>query len=152
MDFLPTMARLAGADVPTDRIIDGKDIWPLISGQPGAKSPHEAFFYYWGERLEAVRSGKWKLHLGHEYNHPDPPGSRGKPGKMSKRQIGVELFDLDNDLSETTNVAEKYPTVVQRLQALAEKCREDLGDSAVKRVGKNVRPASAVGLRSASNQ
>jgi len=144
MDFLPTVARLAGADVPTDRIIDGKDIWPLLFGQPGAKSPHEAFFYYWGERLEAVRNGKWKLHLGHEYHHPEPPGSGGKPGKMSKRKIGLELFDLENDPSETNNVAEKYPTVVQRLQGLAEKCREDLGDSAQKRVGKNVRPASAV--------
>jgi len=144
MDFLPTVTRLAGAELPTDRIIDGKDIWPLLSGQPGAKSPHEAFFYYWGEHLEAVRSGKWKLHLSHEYNHPDPPGAGGKPGKMGKRQIGLDLFDLDNDLSETNNVAEKYPTIVQRLQALAEKCRDDLGDSAQKRVGKNVRAPSAV--------
>ncbi|HMC28907.1 MAG TPA: sulfatase-like hydrolase/transferase, partial [Verrucomicrobiae bacterium] len=146
MDLFPTFARLAGAEVPHDRIIDGKDIWPLLSGEPGAKSPHEAFFYYWGEQLEAVRSGKWKLHLGHEYNTPDPPGSGGKPGKMVKRHIGLELFDLENDISETNNVAEKYPTVVQRLQGFAEKCRDDLGDSARKRVGKNVRPPSKVAI------
>ena len=50
------------------------------------------------------------------------------------------MFDLDNDVGETTNVAEQHPDVVKRLEELAERCREDLGDSATKREGKNVRP------------
>ena len=54
---------LAGTQLPTDRIIDGRDIWPLMSGQPGSKSPHEAFYFYRGEQLQAVRAGKWKLYL-----------------------------------------------------------------------------------------
>ena len=46
MDFYPTLANLAGAALPDDRIIDGKDIGPLLSGQDDASSGHEAFFYY----------------------------------------------------------------------------------------------------------
>ncbi len=141
MDVLPTLAKLAGAEVPADRVIDGKDIWPLISGQPGAKTPHEAYFYYWERHLQAVRSGKWKLHLPHSYVKPDPPGADARPGKYSERQIGLELFDLDNDIAERKNIADLHPDVVARLQALAEQSREDLGDSQLKREGKNVRPA-----------
>ena len=139
MDLLPTFARLSGVEMPRDRIIDGRDIWPLMSGQPGAKSPHEAYFYYWGKHLQAVRSGKWKLHLAHNYDHPSPPGEDGRPGKYAKGEIAVALFDLETDIRETKDLAEQHPEVVTRLQALAEKCREDLGDSATGREGRNVR-------------
>src|SRR3989475_4492633 len=140
IDLLPTFARLAGAEVPRDRIIDGRDIWPLMTGQPGAKTPHEAYFYYWGKHLQAVRSGKWKLHLAHNYDQPDPPGHDGKPGKYANRAIGVALFDLETDIGETNDLAGQHPEVVTRLQALAEKCRVDLGDSATGQEGNNVRP------------
>jgi arylsulfatase A-like enzyme len=63
MDLLPTFARLAGATLPKDRIIDGRDVWPLLSGRPDARSPHAAFYYYYMDQLQAVRSGRWKLHL-----------------------------------------------------------------------------------------
>jgi arylsulfatase A-like enzyme len=152
MDLLPTFARLAGAAPPTDRVIDGRDIWPLLSGQPGAQSPHEAYFYYWGKHLQAVRSGKWKLHLAHEYDHPDPPGHDGKPGQYVKRKIGVELFDIETDIGETNDVADRHPEVVARLQALAEQCREDLGDSATGREGKNVRPPGRLVDKSSSRR
>ncbi|HXT40067.1 MAG TPA: sulfatase [Candidatus Angelobacter sp.] len=140
MDLLPTFAKLAGGEAPGDRIIDGRDIWPLMSGQPGAKTPHEAYFYYWNKHLQAVRSGKWKLHLAHDYDHPDPQGHDGKPGKYAKHEIGVALFDLDADIGETNNLADQHPDIVVRLKLLAEKCREDLGDSATGQQGKNVRP------------
>src|SRR5262249_47801509 len=140
MDLLPTFARLAGAELPRDRIIDGLDIWPLMSGVPGAKTPHEAYFYYWGKHLQAVRSGRWKLHLAHDYDQPDPPGRDGEPGKYAKRKTGVALFDFETDIGETNNVVGLHPEVVARLQVLAEKCREDLGDSATGREGRNVRP------------
>ena len=58
MDLLPTFAKLAGAEIPTDRVIDGKDIWPVLTGQAG--TPHEAFFYHKGNALQAVRSGHWE--------------------------------------------------------------------------------------------
>jgi len=140
IDILPTVARLLGAELPKDRIIDGRDIWPLMSGTRGAKTPHEAYYFYWGRQLQAIRSGTWKLHFPHAYpSLKDKPGLGGRPGPYVQKKIALELFDLRNDISETTNVAEEHPEVVARLQALAEKAREDLGDALTKRPGKNVR-------------
>ena len=141
IDVLPTIASLAGVELPKDRIIDGKDIWPLMSGEPGAKSPHEAYYFYYGRDLQAVRSGRWKLHFPHGYRSLDgrPGGTGGKPVRYTQKRIGLALFDLVDDIGETTNLADQHPEVVQRLKALAEKARDDLGDSAMKRKGKNVR-------------
>jgi arylsulfatase A len=141
IDVLPTLAALSGAEVPSDRMIDGKDIWPLMSGQPGATSPHEAYYFYWGRELQAVRSGKWKLHFPHAYRSLDGPGgSGGKPAPYVQRETGLALYNLEKDIGETTNVAEEFPEVVERLSALAAKAREDLGDSATHQEGMHVRP------------
>lgn len=145
IDLLPTFAGLAGARAPTDRTIDGKDIWPLLASAPGAKSPHEALFFYWGRHLHAVRSGNWKLHFAHNYPQPESPGADGKPAKMQVLKIDTHLFDLREDPWETTPVTDK--TVTKRLEALASKCRDDLGDR--NKLGKNVRPAGR--LPSATN-
>jgi arylsulfatase A-like enzyme len=135
IDLFPTFARLAEAEVPSDRVIDGKDIWAVMSSTPGAKAPHEALFFYWGRHLQAVRSGIWKLHFAHDYPQPETPGADGKPAKMQTLKIDESLFDLREDPSETTPVTDK--TVTKRLKDLAEKCREDLGDR--NKIGKNVR-------------
>lgn len=145
IDILPTVAGLLGVELPKDRIIDGKDIWPLMSGQPGAKSPHEAYYFYWGRELQAVRSGKWKLHFPHQYRTLVEPGRGGQPGQYRQANIDLALFDLENDIGETTNLADKYPEVVERLKALAEQAREDLGDSATGRQGRNVREPGQLG-------
>ena len=143
IDILPTIAEIIGVELPNDRIIDGRSILPLMEGKPGAKSPREAQYFYWGTGLQAVRSGKWKLHFPHGYRTlaGKPGGTGGKPVRYSQGKIGLELFDLENDIGETKNVADEHPEVVERLKALAEKARADLGDSATKRKGKNVRPA-----------
>lgn len=143
IDLFPTIARLIGAKLP-ERSIDGLDIWPLLSAQAGAKSPHEALYFYWLKRLDAVRSGKWKLHLPHNYPHPDPPGGDAKPGKLTTQKIGLALFDLAADIGETANVAEENPDVVDRLLKFIEAARNDLGDSATNRKGTGVREAGAV--------
>jgi arylsulfatase A-like enzyme len=134
MDLVPTFAALCGARSPKDRIIDGKDIRPLMSGKPGAKSPHEAFYYYQIDQLQAVRAGKWKLHL------PLRPKKRnwGKPIP----EAALALYDLENDIGEKNDVAEQHPNVVKRLLALAEEARRDLGDA--DRDGANLRPAGWV--------
>jgi len=138
MDILPTVARLAGAELP-ERPIDGKDIWPLMAGQMGAESPHEAVFYYAGWRLQAVRSGRWKLHVPHDYGTCDRRATNGIPVPIVKKEIGLALFDMVNDMGEHHDVAEKYPEVVERLLGYIERMRDDLGDSTTGRDGSNRR-------------
>jgi arylsulfatase A-like enzyme len=139
IDFLPTLARLIGATLPEGRTIDGKDIGPLLRKPTATSSPHEAFFIYWSRDLQAVRSGRWKLHLPHKYRHVIRAGSGGKPGPTTQPAIKLSLFDLETDPAEATDVAEKHPDVVARLQKLAESCMEDLGDGRTNRAGKGVR-------------
>jgi arylsulfatase A-like enzyme len=140
IDLLPTVAKLAGAPLPPFPI-DGLDIWPLLSGQAGAKTPHQALYFYWHRELQALRSGRWKLHFPHEY--PILAGSRGghggKPALQITARTDLALFDLEADPGESTNVADQHPEVVGRLQELAKKAREDLGDSATGSKGKGVR-------------
>ena len=105
MDFYPTFARLAGAELPADRVIDGRDIGPLLTDPAKAKSPHDAFFYHGslGE-LVAVRSGKWKLFL-----NPQPA-----------------LYDLDADIGEQHNVVRGNGVVVRELRDKAIAFQEDM--------------------------
>jgi arylsulfatase A len=141
IDLLPTLARLAGATVAPDRIIDGRDIWPLLAQSPNPPPPHDALYFYWGTELHAVRSGRWKLHLPHPYQSLERAGGDGAPGTYVRKNIALSLFDLDADPGETTDVAGSHADVVKELQAIAERAREDLGDSLTGRTGKNVRPA-----------
>jgi arylsulfatase A-like enzyme len=132
IDVLPTLARLIGAPSPK-REIDGRDIWPLLAGAPGARSPHEAlFFYYEGNALQAVRSGRWKLHFPHRYRTTigREPGRAGLPGGYDDSvEIGLALFDLESDPGDGRDVAADHPEVVERLSSLAEAMRAELGDS-----------------------
>lgn len=141
MDLLPTLARLAGAALPADRRLDGRDITPLLRGEPGARSPHRAFYYYWGRELQAVRSGPWKLHFPHSYPKPSPPGRGGRPGRLESFRIGPTLFNLETDPGETRDVRAEHPEVVRQLEALAEEARADLGDALTDRPGTELRPA-----------
>ena len=131
MDLMPSYAELAGGKAPQDRIIDGRDIRSLILGEPGAKSPHEAFFYYYMDQLQAVRSGHWKLYLPLE-------DKRTSPFRMAGKTPG-SLFNLRADLSETNDLFEQHPEIVERLMGYAEKARQDLGD--LNRPGSGQRPA-----------
>jgi len=141
IDLLPTVAHLIGAKLP-DHKIDGRNIWPLMKDELGAESPHEAYYFYWGHELQAVRSGKWKLHFPHEYRTLGgrKGGAAGIPANYQQAQIGLSLFDLETDAGEQRNVADQHPDVVARLKKLADQMREDLGDSATKQAGKGVRP------------
>jgi arylsulfatase A-like enzyme len=145
IDLLPTLAGLAGATLSTERIIDGRDLWPVLSGRKNVAAPHDALYFYWGEELHAVRSGKWKLHLPHPYQSLEAAGADGMPGKYVRREIELSLFDLDRDPAERTNVAAANPAVVAELMKYVERARDDLGDTLVKRTGKNVRPAVKIG-------
>ncbi|MGH7174122.1 MAG: arylsulfatase, partial [Gemmataceae bacterium] len=123
--------------------IDGLDICPLMLGKEGAKSPHESYFFYWGRHLQAVRSGKWKLHFPHPYRTlaGRPGGKDGKPARYRQARTKLALFDLENDIGEKKNVAAEHPDVVARLKKRADAMRADLGDSATKQKGNGFRPA-----------
>ncbi len=119
IDFYPTLARLARVKIPGDRIIDGYDISPLIF--EGNTSPRTTFFYYLGDSIEAVRHGKWKLHIRKERNEIR------------------ELYNLDEDIGETNNVIEHFSVIAADLEKLIEDCRYDIGDAALGIKGKNIR-------------
>ncbi len=139
IDLLPTIAALVEAPLP-DHPLDGRDIRPLIFGAENAKTPHEAFYYYWGNQLEAIRSGDWKLHFPHSYRSlTGTPGRDGKPDGYSQRKTDLALYNLKTDPGETTDLREQHPEVVARLQKLAEQARLELGDSATKQPGSGIR-------------
>lgn len=141
IDLLPTMAHLAHASLP-DHPIDGRNLWPLLSGDPNARSPHERFLFYWGRHLHAIRSGDWKLHFPHQYRSlKGEPGQGGKPGPYIQKRTELALYNLRDDIGEQNDLAKQHPEIVRRLQKLAQEAREDLGDSARKQAGSGVRPA-----------
>jgi arylsulfatase A len=135
MDVLPTFATLSGATVPTDRIIDGKNILPILTGQPNAKSPHDAFFYRRGNLFFAVRSGPWKLFT--------------KEYKIGNETIKAgTLYNLEKDIGETTDVSSQNPETVARLQKLADASCADIGDGP-ETPGVNRRKAAYIDLKDA---
>jgi arylsulfatase A-like enzyme len=145
IDLWPTLARLTGGMLP-GHPIDGLDISALLLGSPGAKSPHEALYFYWSSRLEAVRSGPWKLVFAHEYQHVSEPGTNGRPGTDVKQSVGDVLFNLTEDPKESSDVSKQFPEVAARLAAFAERAREELGDSATRRKGIGMRESGRVEL------
>lgn len=130
LDVLPTFAALAGAKAPTDRIIDGFDEAALLAKPGTTESPYDkgGYFYYYEGHLQAVRSGPWKLRV-----------AQDGPKLGSTPLAKPELFNLDADIGETTDVAEQHPAVVDQFLKLIDRCREDIGDG--DKPGKNQRPA-----------
>ncbi len=136
MDLLPTFARLSGAKAPTDRIIDGKDITPLLRGESETKTPHRAFFYRRGKDLYAVRSGPWKLFV--------------KTYKWGNATVPAgTLYNLREDIGEANDVSAYHPDKVTHLQALAQASRLDLGDGH-DHPGENIRTAAYIDLSEAT--
>src|SRR5262245_42443090 len=135
MDLLPTFAALAGAKLPA-RTIDGHDVRPILFGEAGAKSPwdEKGFMYYRMEQLQAVRSGPWKLYL--------PLAEKFVTNNRKTAPSKLELYHLRDDVSEAREVSAEHSAVVQKLTALAEAARRELGD--VNRPGSGQRPAGHV--------
>ena len=128
IDLLPTIAKLIGTHLPKHKI-DGKDISALLTGD--AKSPHEAYYFYYGNQLQAVRQGKWKLHFPHGYRTMagEPGGTGGIPTNYSQAKIALSLFDLHSDISESKNVKDVFPKITNRLKSLGEKFNKELQKS-----------------------
>ena len=110
IDILPTLAALTGAKLP-ERKLDGHDIWPLMAGQEGAKSPHEAYVLMHGPGT--VRAGKWKF-----YPWAERKMGRDAPIGRKPSPLPVQLYDTTSDIGETKNLAGDHPDVVKRLQSV----------------------------------
>ncbi|MBM3826970.1 MAG: arylsulfatase [Verrucomicrobia bacterium] len=120
IDVLPTLVGLAGGKVPAEPVIDGRDIAPLLTGRTEEAS-REAHYYFAGYNLQAVRQGRWKLALAAQ---PAGHGKRKDEGVVSKVP---RLYDLEADIGETTDLAEREPAVVERLRSLAAKVGAEIG-------------------------
>jgi len=146
IDLLPTIANLVGAELPQNTI-DGKNVWDLWTGTT-TESPQEAYyFYYHTNELHGVRYKNWKLYFPHSYRTLDgkPGGKAGNPAPYSYKKFEkIALYNLENDISETTDVAKQYPEVVAQITALADQKRLELGDALTQQEGAGTRPPGTV--------
>ena len=148
--MLPTLAGVIGAKLPAHKI-DGRDVLPIFTSQPGAKNPHDSYaFWYETNQQQSVVSGdgQWKLQLPHTYrtmgNQPKAKG--GLPGKYLQVLLNkAELYHVTGDISEATDVADKNPEMLKKMEALAEQWRAELGESLTKRQGSGNRRPGMVG-------
>lgn len=146
IDILPTLAEITGAALP-DHTIDGISLLPLLKGDLSADPRKSFYYYYGGNNLEAVRSGDWKLvfpHPGRTYE-AFKPGVDGMAGQVNgNHPFEGGLYDLRRDPGERYDMREFYPEVVQALEKVANKAREDLGDDLKGIKGANRRPPGRV--------
>lgn len=134
MDLLPTLTGLAQGGVTDDRVIDGKDIWPLLAGKPNAKSPHEAIYYLRGRGVQGIRVGDWKYRLATEKLPQEKNSKRQQGGNIKSKKVEVEsLHNLSHDIGEKKNVIDDYPEIAHRLKRQLATFEKDLRN--------NLRPA-----------
>jgi arylsulfatase A len=125
MDFLPTFAALAGADFQPQKPIDGHNATALILGEPGAKSPWNHFFFYFGTELHAVRENQYKLRAQNILRNEDIY----RKDQFDNAPIAEALYDLDRDLSEQKSVLIDHTDVQEHLESLLDAERKVLGDT-----------------------
>ena len=137
MDWLPTLAGLVGAPIEEKKdldAIDGRDLWPLISGAENVKEkPHEDYCYYRENRFQAYRRGEWKLLMYRQNWEIEQPAVSD-----------YRLYNLDSDPQEQSDLADQNPELVEELSKTVDKIRRDLGDAIHNRRGRRVRKAGEV--------
>ena len=140
IDIFPTIAKIVSGKLP-NHIIDGVDISGILEGDKNSNPRNHLYFYYGKNNLEAIRKDNWKLvfpHKSRSYKNVLPKND-GHPGKYSQTVTDYALYNLRRDPGEEYDVKDLYPKIIQEIEILAEKARNDLGDNLQKRKGKNIR-------------
>lgn len=128
IDLLPTFAQIAQAPLPAHKI-DGVSMLPLLEDPDAAPVRDALCLYYQDNSLEAVTDGTYKLIFPHDYLAYGTPGDDGMPGEMIPRRVEEkELYDMRRDPGERCNVLSQHPEIAEKLEAVAERYRAELGD------------------------
>lgn len=137
IDLMPTIATLAGGELPSDRVLDGIDISKIWHGK--REDLDRPYFYYQHLYLRGVRKGDWKVMLKHEEGAKSSIANwkRHVAPKDAKPLSTHQLYNLKDDIGETTDLAAKHPDKLAELLKLAEWARNDIGD--YDRIGENAR-------------
>ena len=137
IDWMPTFANITRSKLSQNKI-DGKDIWPLLSGEVD-QSPHEKlYFYYRVNELHSIRMNNWKIQFSRTYRslNGKAGGKDGIPVKYEMNLIDKnELYNLKDDPQERIDVYGKFPEIAKKMEELAEKARVELGDNLKGRKG-----------------
>ena len=141
IDWMPTFASITDSKLSKNKI-DGKNIWPLLSGETN-KSPHKKlYFYYRINELHSIRMNEWKIHFKRTYRSLNGKngGIDGMPVKYDMNLLEKnELYNLKNDPEERNNVYDDFPEIVLIMEKLGTKAREELGDNLTDVIGKENR-------------
>lgn len=147
INILPTLLNQAGAKIPNDRVIDGRDMWDMLNDE-NAASPNEAVISMSGTNLMTVKKEEWKLHV----RNPGGPANRGDdwvdprgpdgvtiiaqfeqsrpseyPGLLSGDEPkSMMLFNMKDDPTEQHDVSDEHPEIVKELKAFYDKMLRDV--------------------------
>ena len=135
IDIYPTIAEIVGDEI-NGYANDGVSLMPILNGDKNS-NPRNELYYYYGEKLIAVRKGKWKLVFPHVYRSYEgvEAGKNLHPGPYNKGSSGLELYDLINDIGERKDVAALYPHIVRELEQVGNLARSKLGDKLTNEIG-----------------
>ena len=135
IDIYPTIAEIVGDEI-NGYANDGVSLMPILNGDKNS-NPRNELYYYYGEKLIAVRKGKWKLVFPHVYRSYEgvEAGKDLHPGPYNKGSSGLELYDLINDIGERKDVAALYPHIVRELEQVGNMARSKLGDKLTNEIG-----------------
>ncbi len=106
LDLFPTLSKISGGIVPESIEVDGLDVSELLTSPQTTKVPERPFYFYaTNGEIEAVRFGKWKLHIAK---------TRGWNQKKDG-EFGIALYNLEKDISERNNIVDQFPDIVKKL-------------------------------------
>ena len=141
IDWMPTFAELTNSKLSANKI-DGKNIWPLLTGEISSSPHEELYFYYRVNELHSIRMNDWKIHFTRTYRSLNgrPGGIDGIPVKYDMNVIEQnELYNLKNDPRELYNVYNEFPEIAKKMEELGEMARNELGDNLSGKKGMGMR-------------